>query len=82
MYSMYNDDDDCDAVRTRGQDMRNHLRLAAQAAGRVQDPAAREAITELVDALRLISEVLYDLSEPPRRRIAADASSQAPFSLS
>jgi hypothetical protein len=82
MYISYEGDDDCDSVLTRGQDIRNLLRRTAQTVDHIQDESAREAISELVDALRVVSNVLYDLSEPPHRRLTPQPSGAAPYSLS
>lgn len=82
MYISYEGDDDSDSVRTRGQDIRNLLRRAAQSVDQIQDESAREAVAELVDALRVVASVLYDLSEPKHKRLATHASRPAPFSLS
>jgi hypothetical protein len=82
MYIRYDDDDDCDSVRTRGQDLRNRLRRAAQATSAVDDPVAREAINELLEAMRLISDILYDVCEPPERRLVAITPQHARYSLS
>ena len=82
MYISYEGDDDCDSLRTRGQDIRNLLRRAAQTVDRIEDESARDAVSELVDALRVVSNILYDLSEPPHRRLTAQSSNPAPYSLS
>lgn len=82
MYVRYDDDDDCDSVRTRGQDLRNRLRRAAQATRAVDDPVTREAFNEIVEAIRLVSEVLSDVCEPPERRLVAITQHQARYSLS
>jgi hypothetical protein len=58
MYIRYDDDDDCDSIRTRGQDLRNRLRRASHAVSRIKDESARDAVSELLEALRLMSDVL------------------------
>ena len=82
MYISYEGDDDCDSLRTRGQDIRNLLRRAAQTVDHIEDESARDAVSELVDALRVVSNILYDLSEPRHRRLTAQSSNPAPYSLS
>jgi hypothetical protein len=82
MYISYEGDDDCDSVRTRGQDIRDLLRRAARSVDRIQDESARDAVSELVDALRVVTNILYDLSEPPSRRLEELRSHAAPYSLS
>jgi hypothetical protein len=68
MYKRYNEDDDSDTLKTRGEDINLHLRQAANAISRVKDPAAREALRELLYVLQQSNDVLYDLSPTPVRR--------------
>jgi len=82
MYSKYDDDDDCDSMRTRGQDLHNRLRAAVQATSKIQDESARDAVSELIEAMRLISDVLYDLCEPPKHRLNSATPPSAHYSLS
>jgi hypothetical protein len=68
MYKRYVEDDDTDTLRTRGEDIATHLRQAAGAISRVKDPAARDALRQLLYVLQQSNEVLYDLSRAPIRR--------------
>lgn len=69
MYKRYIEDDDTDTLRTRGEDIATHLRQAADAIARVKDPAARDALRQLLYVLQQSNEVLYDLSPAPVRRV-------------
>ncbi|HEY3265710.1 MAG TPA: hypothetical protein VGM37_02200 [Armatimonadota bacterium] len=74
------DDDDC-TLHTRGDDLRNHLRRASATIGRMKDPEAQEAMGELLEAFRVVTEILYDLSDPTRRPLHV-TSANSPYSLS
>jgi hypothetical protein len=71
VYKRYVEDDDSDSLKTRGEDIALHLRIAAAAISRVKDPAAREALREMLYVLRQSNDVLYDLSPTPVRRARA-----------
>lgn len=71
MYRCNDVDDDSDILRSRGQDLKNHLRQATRCAGDTEDPQARAALYHIIEALRLISEILYDVCPPPERRLVA-----------
>lgn len=71
MYRCNDVDDDCDLLRSRGQDLKNRLRHATRCVGHIEDPEAREAMVDLIEAFRVISEVLYDVCPAPESRLTA-----------
>lgn len=80
---MYNrtidDDDDC-TLHTRGDEIRSHLRRACLLTNRITNAESQEAMSEVIEAMRLISEVLYELCDPHHRPVRPTTDS--PYSLS
>jgi len=55
----------------RDRDLKGRLRHATRCVKRIEDPEAREAVSDLIEAFRLVAEVLYDVCPAPERRLVA-----------